>query len=139
MAPGSKCPKVGGGHVEISFDDRNFKPIYRDEYTNEILPEALVRSAICEELTYFNDRVWQITDLKTAEAYKDAKTVRCRWVLSNKGDASSPDVRARLVACEVNCGGVKEERVDASTPPLEAKRLLFAKCGDQPMINGSAW
>ena len=57
VAPTSKCPKVNGGHVEISFDSRNFKPLYRDEYTNEVLPDNLVRAAICEELTYFNDRV----------------------------------------------------------------------------------
>ena len=104
VAPNSKCPKVGGGHVEIKFDARNFKPVYRDEYTNEVLPESLVRAAICEELAYFNDKVWQVTDLKTAEGYEDAKIVRCRWVLCNKGDAHSPDVRARLVACEVNDG-----------------------------------
>ena len=116
VAPTSQCPKVNGGHVEISFDSRNFKPVYRDEYTNEVLPDDLVRAAICEELTYFNDRVWQITDIKTAESYKDAKVVRCRWVLCNKGDSTSPDVRARLVACEVNYGGVKEESFYASTP-----------------------
>ena len=58
VAPGSKFPKVGGGHVIIAFDSQICKPIYRDEYTNEVLPEALVRAAICEELTYFSDRVW---------------------------------------------------------------------------------
>ena len=63
----SKCPKVNGGHDEIPFDSRNFKAVYRDGYTNEKLPDDLVRAAICEELTYFNDRVWQITDIKTAE------------------------------------------------------------------------
>lgn len=95
-----------------------------------------MRAAICEELSYFNDRVWQITDMKAAQAYKDAKIVRCRWVLSNKGDANSPDVRARLVACEVNYGGTKEESFYASTPPLEAKKLLFAKYADAPVVNG---
>ena len=40
------------------------------------------------------------------------------------------------MACKVNYGGVKEESVYASTPPLEAKRLLFAKYVDQPVING---
>ena len=27
--------------------------------------------------------------------------VRIRWVLCNKGDEAEPDVRVRLVACEV--------------------------------------
>ena len=136
VAPNSKCPKLGHGHVEIMFDPRNFKPIYRDEYTNEVLPEALVRAAICEELAYFNHKVWQITDMTAAQSYKDAKIVRCRWVLANKGDATSPDVRARLVACEVNHGGGKEEDYYASTPPLEALKLLFAKYADSPAVGG---
>ena len=136
VAPNSKCPKLGGGHVDIMFDPRNFKPIYRDEYTNEVLPEALVRAAICEELAYFNDKVWQVTDMTTAQGYKDAKVVRCRWVLVNKGDATTPDVRARLVACEINHGGGKEEDYYASTPPLEALKLLFAKFANSPVVNG---
>ena len=57
VAPTSKCPKVNGGHVEISFDARNFKAVYRDEYTNETLPEDLVRAVVCEELTCVNGRV----------------------------------------------------------------------------------
>ena len=96
----------------------------------------MVKAAICEELTYFTDKVWHITDLKTAEGYKDSKIVRCRWVLCNKGDSVTPDVRARLVACEVKYGGEKDESFYASTPPLEAKKLLFAKYANAPTIDG---
>ena len=52
--------------------------------------------------------------------------VRSRWVLCNKGDAESPDVRARLVSCEFNKDG-KNDAFAASTPPLEAKKILFSK------------
>ena len=52
--------------------------------------------------------------------------VRSRWVLCNKGDAQSPDVRARLVSCELNKGD-RNDMFSASTPPLEAKRMLFAR------------
>ena len=110
LAPTSTCPKVNGDHVEISSGSRSFKHVCRDGYANDTLPDDLVRAAICEKLTYFNNRVWQITDMKTAESHKDARAVRCRWVLCNKGDSSSPDVRAQLVACEMNYGGAKEER-----------------------------
>ena len=48
-----------------------------------------------------------------------------RWVICNKGDSQNPDVRARLVACEV--GQSKEATYVASTPPLEALRLLFSQ------------
>ena len=52
------------------------------------------------------------------------------------GDAQSPDIRARLVACEVNHDGTREDSYFASTPPLEAKRMLFAKFADSPRKNG---
>ena len=65
--------------------------------------------------------------------------VRSRWVLCNKGDSLSPDVRARLVACEINKGDKNDVAFTASTPPLEAKRILFARYtsertrNDQPL------
>ena len=45
--------------------------------------------------------------------------VRSRWVMCSKGDHVEPDMRARLVACEVNKDG-KNDIFHASTPPLEA-------------------
>ena len=68
----------------------------------------------------------------------DAKVVRCRWVLCNKGDSTHPDVRARLVACEVNYAGTKDDSFYASTPPLESKKMLFAKYVNQPIVDGKA-
>lgn len=54
--------------------------------------------------------------------------VRCRWVLCNKGDAEAPDVRARLVATEVNKDTKNSTpQFAASTPPLEGKKALFTK------------
>jgi hypothetical protein len=46
--------------------------------------------------------------------------------MCNKGDSESPDCRARLVSCEINRDG-KVDAFAASTPPLEAKKLLFSK------------
>ena len=37
--------------------------------------------------------------------------------MASKGDSKEPDVRARLVGCEVNKGGEKVDAFDASTPP----------------------
>ena len=45
------------------------------------------------------------------------------WVLCSDGDEASHDIRARLVACGV--AKDKQASCVASTPPLEAKRLLF--------------
>ena len=52
----------------------------RAEYTNEILPEELVREAIREELNYFNATVWHIADPDSLETIKTPKIVRSRWV-----------------------------------------------------------
>ena len=56
----------------------------------------------------------------------DYMLVSSRWAMCNKGVAETPDVRARLVSCELNNGG-KNDFFSASTPPLEGKRMLFAR------------
>ena len=57
--------------------------------------------------------------------------VRSRWVTSNKGDHNNPDLRARLVACELNKGGERVDSFFAITPPLEAKRILFSQLAQE--------
>ena len=53
------------------------------------------------------------------------KLIRTKWIDINKGDAVNPNYRSRLVAMEFN------EYVDpslfASTPPIEALRLILAR------------
>ena len=66
------------------------------------------------------------SDLETAQKTPGHVLVKSRWVLCNKGDAEHPDMRARLVACEVN-KGQKDAAFYASTPPLESKKLLFSQ------------
>ena len=61
--------------------------------------------------------------------------VRSRWVTSNKGDYANPDLRARLVACEVNKGD-RQDAFYASTPPLEAKRILFSRLAQERVRDG---
>ena len=86
---------------QVTFADQNFKAEYRDEYTGEILPRHLVREAMVNELTYFNEHVWRGKDA-TAAKQDHLNPIRTRWVICNKGDAENPEVRARLVACEIN-------------------------------------
>ena len=51
-----------------------------------------------------------------------------RWIDTNKGDASNPNYRSRLVA--------KEYKIDArpdwfaATPPVECRRLLISKAAE---------
>ena len=63
--------------------------------------------------------------------------VRSRWVCCNKGDSVTPDIRCRLVACEVNKDG-KQDSFFASTPPLEAKKFLFARFARERKRNGQS-
>ena len=121
----SSIPLVGGGSLPIEYIPHNFKAVYRDEYTGEELPNHLVRSAMEEELKYFNLHVWDAVEKKLAYRTEDFKLVRMRWVICNKADDETYDVRARLVACEINTH--KSDDYFASTPPLEAKRLLFSE------------
>ena len=103
----SQVTMVSGGVLPIGYKDESYKSKYLDEYTGEVLPEALIRAAIREELDYFNDRVWQVCTKDEMAKYKDHIFIRSRWVMCNKGDAEVPDCRARLVACELNKTGEK--------------------------------
>ena len=48
------CKKLSGGHLKLKCDERKLKPVYRDEYTDELIPPELSRAAIVDELDYFN-------------------------------------------------------------------------------------
>ena len=92
----------------------------------KIAPKHLIREAIEDELSDLNGKVWKLGSVSEIENIPDYMLVRSRWVMCNKGDADTPDCRARLVSCELNKDG-KVAAFSASTPPLEAKKLLFAK------------
>ena len=87
--------------MPVCYEEANFKKVYLDEYTREPLPHKPVVEANTEEREYFNSRVWELADAQQV-GDKQTKVVRTRRVLTNKGDAEKPDVRARLAACEIN-------------------------------------
>ena len=88
---------------------------YFDEYTGEILPMEIVQAAMTEELTDFSEKTgWAATDYSEMKANPDATCVRTRWVLCNKRNEKDPDVRARLVACEI--AKDNQSQFYASTP-----------------------
>ena len=86
-----------------------------------------------EELNDSNDKqFWQLEDLRKDREIADAVHVRTKWVLCNKGDEANPDMRARLVACEVN-KQVGRMRV-VHLPHLASRRTCFAR-GMQAGVN----
>ena len=111
-----------------------YKDQYKDEYTGEVLPTVQIQDAIRDELNYFCDNVWRGCTMSEAHSTPDSKIIPSRWVLCNKGDAEHPDVRARLVGCEINT--YKDDSFYASTPPLEAKRMLLSEFATQRTKNG---
>ena len=54
---GRTIPQIGENPWQTVYSQQNFKPDYRDEFTNEILPRALIQEAIREELDYLNQHV----------------------------------------------------------------------------------
>ena len=94
-----------GAKVRVDFEDAHFKRQYLDEYTGDILQHDLIKEAIIEEFKYFCEKeVWMLEDISKMKEIAGHIFVRSRWVVSNKGDVDEPDMRARLVACEVNKG-----------------------------------
>ena len=90
-----------GTQQRIAYNDNQFKAKCYDEYTNEELPRHLVIAAMVDEFQYVNNVVWRGVSTDSEEVQK-CKVVITRRVLCNTGDHTSCDVRARLVACEVN-------------------------------------
>ena len=126
---------LDGREVSLSLDP-NFKPQYKDEYTNEILPYEAAKDAMLDELQYFCSVVFRGVSLDAAMADPEGKIVGCRWVNCNKGDVAEPDVRCRLVAQEVNHGDGPTDAFYAATPPLEAKRMLFSQWATERKRDG---
>ena len=112
--PATHCPLPRGGSVHVTYDDCNFKQRYVDEYTGEELPRDLVKAAMIEDMRYFNSKVWHECGVREA----GTRPIRVRWVICNKGDSLNPDIRARLVACEL--GGARRRR--SPSPPLRRLR-----------------
>ena len=124
-----------GKRVKVRYQSHHVKQEYKDEYTGEVLRRHPVRAAMIDELKWFNDTVWEGVEINGQQA-KQLKPIRTRWVLCNKGDALKPEVRARLVACEDNTYTDTTGAFYASTPPLEAKRMLFSEFASRRFRDG---
>ena len=62
---------------------------------------------------------------KSDQARTGGKIIGTRWVDVNKGDSINVDCRSRLVGREFNVG--RDDALYASTPPLEALRLIISE------------
>ena len=100
-----------------------------DDVSGKELDPVKVQQARQEEMGYVNKKeVWRKIPRKQAWA-EGIKIVGTKWIDIDKGDAHNPLYRSRLVAKEYHDGraGGDMEGLFASTPPLEALRLLASE------------
>ena len=128
--------RFADGSSKVASLEENFKSCYYDEYTR-----GHYLSRISRVLCWTNSTILMTSSglgvpLQQALTDKEGKVIGTRWVLCNKQDASDPDVRARLVAQEINTH--PDDSFYAATTPLEAKRLLFIclVSGERAVENG---
>ena len=106
---------MDGDSIPIEHEESNFKDRYLDEYNGKMLPKHLIREAVEDEFNYLHGKVWKLITVSEMENVQDYISVLSRWLMCNKGDADTPDCRARLASGELNCDG-KVDAFSASTP-----------------------
>ena len=98
---------------------------YVDNITGLPLDPELCRAARRKELVYLESKhVWVLRNISECLARTGRPPISVRWVETNEGDDSNPNVRSRLVAREMRLAG--EEAVFAPTPPLETLRMVLS-------------
>jgi len=120
-------------YVLISDDGKNVPAAsgrFKDDVTGQVLVDGLVREAQSKELDYFEQKnVWEMRPRDECMRITGKKPVSVRWVLTNKGDDESPNIRARLVARQIRHQGI--ESIFAPTPPLEGIRTVISMAATQ--------
>ena len=98
--------------------------VIRDAISGQPLDPSMVHAAMKLEMEYFESKqVWQKVPRSEALA-RGKKPISTRWIIVNKGDDDSPNIRARLVAREIRKAG--EDPIFAPTPPLESLRTILS-------------
>lgn len=117
--------------VVCTLDSDDTNTTYYDQNTGLPLPFALVREAMEEEIRYMESLpVWKRFNSRT-DLPCNTKHVKTRWVIINKGDSNTYDIRARLVAQEIKyVHGVagQDATLFSATPPIDAMRALLSRC-----------
>ncbi len=108
-----------------------YDQVYNDEATGVRLCPQLVREAVKEESLFM--RELQVYHEASEDYVKthSLKAIGTRWIYANKGDATRPVVRARLVAQEtkrVSSLAADDSNNFAATPLLEGLRFMLSRC-----------
>ena len=100
-------------------------PAFWDNISGQPLDADGVRQAREEEMSFIRKmRLYDVVPIAEAYAHTGKAPIAGRWVDTNKGDSSNPQLRSRYVAKEFR-RGVNHD-LFAATPPLEALRTLLS-------------
>ena len=119
--------------VEALVDDGLHEPDYvfteEEDYdvnTGEVLDKELVRKGKEDELSRFRElNVYRHVSQEEAHQDPDGVIVDVRWVIVNKGSASEPNIRCRLVCREFADKGNRDD-LFAGTPSLMTIRVILS-------------
>ena len=99
---------------------------FYDDITGSKLDKEAATEARITEMTFFKELGVYSRVLKQPWV----KIIATKWLDINKGDAENPNLRARLVGCELKAC---EQRDDlfAATPPLESLKAVLSLCASR--------
>ena len=103
---------------------RNGMMVAKDDVSGKDLDPGLVKAARDEEMAYFKKLGVYRSVPRSHQKSTGGKVIGTRWIDVNKGDASEPNYRSRLVGREFNV--YKDDTLYASTPPLEGLRCVLS-------------
>ena len=97
-----------------------------DSISGEVLDKRLVQAREMEEMSRFKEMgVYEYVTPEEAHRDPEGVIIDVRWVIVNKGTASEPNVRCRLVGREFATKGNRDD-LFAGTPPLVTIRVLLS-------------
>jgi hypothetical protein len=96
-----------------------------DDVSGKTLCPKLVKKAREEEMKEFTKHgVYMKVPLEECYEVTGKDPIGTKWIDTNKGDESNPEIRSRLVAQEIKRD--KRDDLFAATPPLEAIKMLLS-------------
>ena len=95
-----------------------------DDVTGAALDVEGVKKARETEMKFFKDMNAYTRCPRECVEKEGGKIIDLKWIDINKGDATNPNYRSRLVGREYNTH--KDNAMYAATPPLEALRLILS-------------
>ena len=119
------CTRLGVAEFQRHMDalySRNGVLAAWGDVDEVFLDPASVKLACAEEIAIFKKLGVYRRVPRTRVSEMNGNMVSTKWLDTNKGDRLNPNYRSRLVARELNQG--KDDTLYASTPPLEAMRLI---------------